>query len=619
MPYSGANDADLPENVKKMPAAKRSVWVKTFNSVMDKTGKEGRAMAIANNAAKQKEHAAAEDGAPTAAEIMNIATTEKAQTEAATIAAYAAAHGHAVGEKCGECAVMVEPTPPYGGAVSFEELDAFNETMKMQGELSEASWQFETLQRNIFMNEELDAGEKADALAALAQEFKERIQSLPEGEKALVFGPPTGMDGLGRKGASVISLDKAGRRMSGKQAGVFKQAVEALKGLIKWADYDEEDPEEEKTKELVEGFKVYTDKNGATRWVAVSSNAFEDHDGEIMTTKALDNAVAWGDASGERGPLRLYHVAGADIGNCDFQAVVDRMLVESGTFYATEIGQKAARYFEKNAGKGFGVSLGFLHRIGDELDGQYDWIRIRERSITPPGKAANPFTEFALGGIPMGEITKEKIGFLSEVLGTKEAEGIIKGAQAASKALQESGIRFKEANDAGAGEPGTEKKEEPGTAAEGAAAAAAAAEGAQVAASGEAEAVEAVKELLATVGTLAAAVKELTPLADAITELRSDVAKLKETDDQKIAAALGPRRTAPPQGTRPSEKEANTVTAEAANAIAQRNREKSADLTDLKEKADGEIADGPPAAPYVADLMAQLGLKTAQPTGAAAV
>lgn len=556
--------------------------------------------------------------------IPEVTASEKALSPEAL----AAAHGHKVGEKCGECAIAMPVYQAYGGATSFAELDAYMEAAKMQGELNEASWQFQEMQGNIFRNEEMDASEKADALAALAEEFRDRIRELPEAEAekalTLITPPPANREPTKVRVArpqvaqDIATLEKAGRRMGGKQAGVFKQAMEALKSLMKWADYEDgaSDDEETKTKELVEGFKVYKDANGAARWVAVSSNAFEDHDGELMTTKALENAVAFGDASGERGPLRLFHVAGADIGNCDFQAVVDGMLLESGTFYANEMGQKAARYFEKNAGTKFGVSLGFLHRIGDELDGQYDWIRIRERSITPPGKAANPFTEFALGGIPMGEINKEKLGFLSEVLGTKEAEGIIANTQAASKALQEAGVRFKEA------QASTAEGEAP--AGETPAPTGSTTNGGETPAEGagtddeQTEAQKALRTLVETVGGLAEAVKSIAPIMDSITELRAEVAALKESDDSKIAAQIGPRRVAPTSGIRPTEKASN-VTAEQADAIAKRNKESSADLGNVSREKEGEDYGDAPVSPYVNDMLSTLGIKTVEPAGAASV
>lgn len=54
MPYSGASDPDLPANVKKMPASKRSQWVEVFNSSIKAGDDESTAFAKANGVAKKK-------------------------------------------------------------------------------------------------------------------------------------------------------------------------------------------------------------------------------------------------------------------------------------------------------------------------------------------------------------------------------------------------------------------------------------------------------------------------------------------------------------------------------------------------------------------------------------
>lgn len=58
---------------------------------------------------------------------------------------------------------------------------------------------------------------------------------------------------------------------------------------------------------------------GMPRWVAVTSNAYRDRDGEIVSSEALKKAVAYGDSTQERGPLRFWHVPGLDIGTTDFK------------------------------------------------------------------------------------------------------------------------------------------------------------------------------------------------------------------------------------------------------------------------------------------------------------
>ena len=60
MPYSGANDASLPSNVKKLDTAARKQWVATFNSTLKACEKdggegcEGKAMKTANGVVKKR-------------------------------------------------------------------------------------------------------------------------------------------------------------------------------------------------------------------------------------------------------------------------------------------------------------------------------------------------------------------------------------------------------------------------------------------------------------------------------------------------------------------------------------------------------------------------------------
>lgn len=56
MPYSGPNDAKLPEHVKGMPEARRKQWVEVFNQTMadcEGDGCEGKAMRMANGVVKK--------------------------------------------------------------------------------------------------------------------------------------------------------------------------------------------------------------------------------------------------------------------------------------------------------------------------------------------------------------------------------------------------------------------------------------------------------------------------------------------------------------------------------------------------------------------------------------
>lgn len=146
------------------------------------------------------------------------------------------------------------------------------------------------------------------------------------------------------------------------------------------------------TKESSDGFMVYKSSDGY-RWVAISSTAYLDRDKEIVSTKALKQAVARAEATGEYGPLRFWHVPGIDIGTTDYQALSNdgKFLVESGVITDEAIAQSLMK-----RGKGWQVSIGFEHPRLEPVNGVFENIRIFERSITPPGRAANPMTGFSM-------------------------------------------------------------------------------------------------------------------------------------------------------------------------------------------------------------------------------
>lgn len=174
---------------------------------------------------------------------------------------------------------------------------------------------------------------------------------------------------------------------------------------------------EEKTVHEESGLIIYKTKDGRSRWVAYSSNGFEDRDEECIETKALEEDCLRADKEAKLvgtiayGPLRFWHSGevlftrekdwsssyagpGIDLGMCDFNAVVNGILIESGTFFDE-------RYAEilGPVTKGLRVSIGFT-KPPDEPDHEkvYHHIRRYERSLVPLGYAlpSNRFTSFAV-------------------------------------------------------------------------------------------------------------------------------------------------------------------------------------------------------------------------------
>lgn len=258
--------------------------------------------------------------------------------------------------------------------------------------------------------------------------------------------------------------EKGGRRLRSSWREELRKATSLLGKIVSWADYEDDEAEDGmddmhddmdddmmkksgvaaivKSIEANPSFTVFKDANGDNRWLSFSSNGFEDREGEIIASAALEKAVADADVTGKRGELRLFHVKNAPIGDCDFQAIQGRFLVESGTFRDTELAKRALDYFVTTKEQ-LGVSIGFRHPM-DKFDGRvYDEIvEIVERSVCPHVYVANPWTAFTTlsGGEPMDAV---KSSWLEKVAGPDLAATIIKQADEATKNL-ESSVAFKE-------------------------------------------------------------------------------------------------------------------------------------------------------------------------------
>lgn len=185
-------------------------------------------------------------------------------------------------------------------------------------------------------------------------------------------------------------------------------------------------------------FRVFKDATGAYRWVAQSSTAYQDRDKEIVSTKALDADCVRADKDGDYGPLRWWHTPGLDLGDCDFNAMDGRVLIESGTFRSAAIAHKVAR-----AAAGLEISLGFLHLPTEpDANGVFHHIKRFERSLVPRGKASNRFTAFHVKELPMLDTTKvaalKQLGFSDSDITALQAQ-----ASATEKAADAEGVAYK--------------------------------------------------------------------------------------------------------------------------------------------------------------------------------
>lgn len=190
---------------------------------------------------------------------------------------------------------------------------------------------------------------------------------------------------------------------------------------------------------LKDGLSVYKDARGDWRWLCVSSTAYEDRDREIVSTKALRDAVAYGDRTGDRGVLRWWHIPGFDIGDCDFQATTqgDRFLIESGTFRSPQIAQKIA-----SAVNDLGLTLGFYHPANEPSGRVFTNIVPFERSLAPRDKVSNRFTSLIVKGFPMNE---EKLKAARALLGDDVVTALLANVATTDKTAQDQRVAYKAA------------------------------------------------------------------------------------------------------------------------------------------------------------------------------
>jgi len=206
-----------------------------------------------------------------------------------------------------------------------------------------------------------------------------------------------------------------------------------------------------------EAFTVYKAADGTPRWLARSTTAYRDRDGEILSVAALDADSQRMTATKQYGPLRWWHVGrpdpanaaapwgpGLDLGDCDFSMVIGRTRVESGTFKSAAIARAVARAADQ-----LELSPGFFHPpTAPDAGGVFAQIRTFERSLVPTryARASNLFTGIAVKEHRMdaNEIDKRFKAAIAE-LGLSPDQAAALGQQIAQtdKAAQAAGIAFK--------------------------------------------------------------------------------------------------------------------------------------------------------------------------------
>lgn len=210
-------------------------------------------------------------------------------------------------------------------------------------------------------------------------------------------------------------------------------------------------------KQLLSSFKV-VEADGKKFWVSITTNAFEDREGEVFTTQALENYVAQAEKglppeletalkemhlpATQNGELWLMHLPGSRIGEPRWHGVEGRFLLEAGVFDDTPIGQKAAAYLAEH-GEDYKNSHGFMYHTEDKEDKVFDWFWKFETSVVPAGWASNPWTGLKVIAEEAKSMDERKKAELVKMVGEELANDLIAKAQEGTKALEEAGVAFK--------------------------------------------------------------------------------------------------------------------------------------------------------------------------------
>mgnify|MGYP000899159914 CR=1 FL=1 len=260
-------------------------------------------------------------------------------------------------------------------------------------------------------------------------------------------------------------------------------------------------------------------------WLITWSNNFEDRDGEIFTQKSIDQYVARVDRGVVPPPeLWVWHTPGTRIGQASWVGRHDHFVLAAGEFDETPQAQAAKAYYQRHAHK-TGVSHGFTFPA-TTFDGKhYHSFNTFEITLLPRDAEANRFT--SLEGVKSMPLDEKKRANLEAVFGKEQAEKILNDLEARGKALEETGVAFKDYIDATGDEP----------------------------ANPAAAAVEQVEaDLKGLIGDLigdstndaqlrAASAKAFTALTEEVKELRAEVAALKEIVDLKPRSASADKDT----------------------------------------------------------------------------
>lgn len=205
-------------------------------------------------------------------------------------------------------------------------------------------------------------------------------------------------------------------------------------------------------------FYTFKGQDGKDWLLTFTTNAFEDREKEIFTTKSIDDYVTRHKSDDIKGEYWFWHIPGTKFGDIRWQARVGRFLVEAGTFDDTRIGQAFKQFFQQHpdghpqvAPMGWGMSHGYWYDATDRQDHVYDWFDKKESTVLPWHVASNMYTGMEV--LSTMAMTQAQKAALESIGGTSLVDAVEQAGEQRTKELEDAGIAYKAAQDADTGTP----------------------------------------------------------------------------------------------------------------------------------------------------------------------
>lgn len=197
---------------------------------------------------------------------------------------------------------------------------------------------------------------------------------------------------------------------------------------------------------------TYKQADGQWRWVAITSTAFLDRDGEIISQEALEKA-AQDQAPQTLGPLNFWHTRLA-AGTCDFAFQEGLVRVESGLWGDDPFSARLRKAVQEDP-TAWAMSIEVAVNPRTTLRDQVvNGVKVRRifrdievcgRAVLPREWASNPFTSIeTLGGNPDMDAKKQEL--LKELFGEEMAQQLISSVEELNDKQYDPTAVYKEAN-----------------------------------------------------------------------------------------------------------------------------------------------------------------------------